>query len=424
MQRCPRLHALRLRTVSVFFSTMLCMAVVVHAEPGSSAPQSATPLLGACQNRQTALWGLCRVDGSAAPPVVAQRFAFIGAAGGGADTDRFPARLHAGDPAGFLDSLGNWAIKPKYTQARPYSEGLAVVSDGDRSAAIDRTGNIVVPWFNGLMYPFSQGLACVVPEGSIRLGLAGRVRQQFFSKPGEDIYGSPWWQIKGRVGFVDTAGRMAIAPRFEPKLNFLTGGCGFGPAGYAAMREDGKEGLIDRQGEWVVAPEYEYLGMVFSGNRKVVALIADRRIEAGLFLDTMERLDGSMVPGQPVRWRETGPLKEAAVSGGLGRALLNQMLFPRWQQQLLNDDVSSHTLAAWVGSVFLSLAAAAAIFRRMRRTNLVLRVIVALTGGAATLAFTFLAGVITLYSTAVFVLLTFGMLIRSYRHKKTRRAAV
>lgn len=419
MQRCQPPHRiLAVMAIPFLWVPLPSSAVVLPATPPPAQPQAAAPPLGACQNRQTGLFGLCRIDGSAAPPVVAQRFAFIGAAGSGTEADRFPARLQPSDPLGYLDSRGEWAVKPQYTQALPFSEGLAVVSDGARFAAIDRSGDIAVPWFEGLMYPFSQGLACVVPGGSIRLGWAGRWRQRLFGSPADDLYAAPWWHLEGRVGFVDTAGRMAIAPRFDPKLNFVTGGCGFSPAGYAAMRQDGQEGLIDRQGRWVIEPRYEYLGMVFSGNRKVVAVIADRLLRPGIFLDTIERLDGGMVPGQPVRWREKTE-QEIVVGGGLGRALLNQLLFPRWQRDLLNDDVSAHTLTAWVGSVVLALGAVVAIFRGMRRSRIGARALLALVVGGATLAFTFLAGVITLFSTAAFGLAAVAVVaVKRWRRRR------
>lgn len=344
------------------------------------------------------------------------------------DSGRFPARAQPGDPMGYIDSTGSWAVEPQYRQALPFSEGLAVVSDGARSAAIDPEGKLVVPWFDGLMYSFSQGLACVVPDGSIRLGWPGRIREKLFGRPGDDPYGAPWWKLQGQVGFVDATGRMAIQPRFEPKLNFLIAGCGFSSAGYAAMRQGGKEGLIDTRGDWVVEPLYDYLGMVFSGNRKVVALIAERLVKPGIFLDTIERLDGSMVPGRSVRWRETGSTQEVVVSGGLARTLLNSVLFPRWQQDLLNEDVSSRTLTAWLGSLVLGIAAAVSVFRRFSLNaalkHTVLRTTVAVAGGVLAVALSFLAGLVTLYCTAGMLLIAAGMTARNWHRRKTANRAV
>ena len=424
MQSCHPPYRIPLAAGKVGMGLLISyLALGALAADDGSRSEATSFVLGACQNRQTAQWGLCRTDGSAAPPIVAQRFSFIGAAGSGSDVDLFPAQERAGDPMGYLDSNGDWAVKPQFRQALPFTEGLAVVSDGVRSAAIDRQGKFVVPWFDGLMYPFSKGLACVVPDGSIRLGWPGRIRQKLLGRPGDDPYAAPWWKLKGRVGFVDATGRMAIQPRFEPRLNFLMAGCGFSSAGYAAMRQAGKEGLIDTRGDWVIEPRYDYLGMVFSGNRKVVALIAERTVKPGIFLDTIERLDGSMVPGKPVRWREAGLTQEVMVSGGLARSLLNSFLFPRWQQDLLNDDVSSRTLAAWLGSLALGVAAAVSVFRRFSLPGAaghsLLRTAAALFVGVSAIALSFLAGLVSLYCTAGLLLITAAMTVRKWQRKKT-----
>jgi len=322
---------------------------------------------------------------------------------------------------GYLDKTGEWAVRPKFSHALPFSEGRAIVSDGSRTAAIDRDGEVVVPWFEGLMYSFSQGLACVIPGGSIRMGLAGRIRQKLFGGSADDLYPAAWWHLRGKVGFADQTGRMVIPPRFEPKLNFVTAGCGFSSSGYAAMRQDGKEGVIDTRGEWVVEPRYDYIGMVFSGNRKVVALIAERVVKPGIFLDTVERIDGSMVPGQPASWRGAGYTQEVMISGGLMRALLNHVMFPKWQRDLLNDDVSSRTLAAWLSSLVFGIATAIVILKMFARGPGVLRTFGATVGGIFAVALSFVAGLLSLYFTAGLGVLAAGMAARKWQAKRFRK---
>ncbi|QHI96545.1 hypothetical protein GT347_00150 [Xylophilus rhododendri] len=372
-----------------------------HAQEGELGKTAVEP----CRSQQTLLWGLCRADGSNAPPVVAQNFEYIGPG-----TVLFPARQRPGEALGYIDSRGQWRVAPKFSIARPFNEGLAVVSDGHRSAAIDEQGQAVVPWFDGLLYSFSQGLACFVPEGRIELGLLGRWRQALAGGPADTPYAAPWWHIEGKAGFLDARGQVVIAPQYEPKLNFLTAGCGFGSAGYAAMRQDGHEGLIDRSGRWIVQPEYDYLGMVFSGNRKVLAMIADRRLQAGVLLDTVERLDGFMGPDGAVRWRDTGPPREQPVQGGLGRALLNQMLFPRWQQDLTNENVSTRMLQAWLGS--LALAACAILWMVKnppgKRRSHAVRAARAVIAAAIVLPLAFLAGLLSSAFLAVMLLAAAG----------------
>ena len=387
------------RGLVALLALAFCTAATARAPALSS---DAARTLEPCQNRGTALWGLCRADGSAAPPVVPQTFAFIGRGG-----PLFPARAAASAPLGYIDGSGQWRIAAQFQTAAPFTEGLAVVGDGARSAAIDDAGKPVIPWFTGLLYPPSQGLLCFVPGGAIEPTWFGRLRRSMFGGPGDDPYPAAWWNITGQAGFMDTAGKTVIAPRFEPKLNFLVGGCGFGSTGYAAMRQDGKEGLIDRTGRWVVPPEYEYLGIVFSGNRKVVAMIADRLLHAGVFLDTVERFDGFMGPDGDVRWRETGPPRESPVAGGLGRAFVNWMLFPRWQQELTNEEVSVRMLVAWVGCVALASWVAWRVWARGPRSAP--RVGGALAAATFTLPLVFLAGLLSIVTVPALALLAVGL---------------
>jgi hypothetical protein len=58
-------------------------------------------------------------------------------------------------------------------------------------------------------------------------------------------------------GFVDAAGKLAIAPQFDAVGDFSEG--------HAAAKRDEKWGLIDKQGKWVVEPAMEEIGPLTSG---------------------------------------------------------------------------------------------------------------------------------------------------------------
>ena len=398
------------------------VAEIALSQPANKSISPGVLAVAPCQNKITALWGLCRDDGSAGPPLTEQKYVSIGAAGTGAEHQIYPARLSPGDRFGYLNAAGRWAIEPQFIIALPFTEGLAVVSDGVNSAAIDSSGALVVDWFEGMLFPYREGLACVVPRGSIRLGVAGEWRKRLFGGGDEKSYASPWWQVRGKTGFIDKTGKVILAPTYEPKLNYLFASCGFNNMGYAAMRLNGKDGLIDRQGRWVIDPKFDYLGIVFSGNRKVLAVVAEQTLKKGVFLDTVERLDGSVDAAGVVTWREPGALREVPVAGGFGRTLFNLLLFPQWQRDLLNDDVSAHTLSAWAGSLGLGTAAALGIWRRgeRRRFNrLLLAAMVAACAGTTVLV-TFLAGVFSLYATAVLII--FAALM-NWRHRHRAKPA-
>lgn len=69
---------------------------------------------------------------------------------------------------------------------------------------------------------------------------------------------SPLWLVreKGKVGYIDGSGEMAIRPRFDDGAAFSDG--------LAAVRQRGKWGFIDTNGKMVVPPRFDVVG-AFSG---------------------------------------------------------------------------------------------------------------------------------------------------------------
>jgi hypothetical protein len=63
---------------------------------------------------------------------------------------------------GYIDRKGNWAIKPQFTDARDFSNGLAAVSlNYEKSGYIDKTGKFVIPPKYNYAGDFEYGFALV-----------------------------------------------------------------------------------------------------------------------------------------------------------------------------------------------------------------------------------------------------------------------
>jgi hypothetical protein len=63
---------------------------------------------------------------------------------------------------GFIDKKGNWAIKPQFTEAKSFSNGLAVVSlNYAKSGYIDKSGKFVIPPKYNYAGDFEYGFALV-----------------------------------------------------------------------------------------------------------------------------------------------------------------------------------------------------------------------------------------------------------------------
>lgn len=128
------------------------------------------------------------------------------------------------DKAGFIDKTGNFVIGQKFSDARPFSEGLAVVYFGeysmhrgyDKAGFIDKTGKLIVePVFDNVK-DFSEGLAAVSKYG--------------------------------KSGFIDKTGKIVIPLQFDYAFSFSEG--------LAVVYINEKYGFIDKTGKIVIEPQF------------------------------------------------------------------------------------------------------------------------------------------------------------------------
>ena len=119
---------------------------------------------------------------------------------------------------GYINEDGKIIITPQFTAATRFSEGLAGVKKRDEKYGfIDTTGNYVIPPKFENVGCFSQGLC------NIKIGK--------------------------KYGYINKSGNIVIKPTLEEAMHFDDNGL-------AIDRKDGKLGLIDNKGVWVVSPEF------------------------------------------------------------------------------------------------------------------------------------------------------------------------
>ena len=67
---------------------------------------------------------------------------------------------------GYMSCTGRWIVQPKYTYARPFSEGLAVVGYKDSAVCmIDTSGNVVLPMVYNHISDCSDGVVVAYSQG-------------------------------------------------------------------------------------------------------------------------------------------------------------------------------------------------------------------------------------------------------------------
>lgn len=171
---------------------------------------------------------------------------------------------------GYVDTEGQVVIEPVYSYAGYFSEGMAVISDGELYGYINKRNQVVIPPRYSGASEFENGYAAV-STGDWQYGTAlwgfidknGRevVRPQFlyaesFTREGRALV---WVQHGDEIvkGFVDTGGRVFIPDDFEICSGFSDG--------LALVRKDELYGYIDAGYSMVIPPQFQYAGSFGDG---------------------------------------------------------------------------------------------------------------------------------------------------------------
>jgi hypothetical protein len=136
-----------------------------------------------------------------------------------------------GSTYGFRDASGKWAIPPRFDFAYSFSEGLAAVRvNNSRGALYDRNGKVIVP-FGAYAYRMLEEDEYLL-DGSTS---STDVRYIYRSDDG------------GR--YITDGQSRHLSQRLDSIMSFSG-------RSYATAELDGKVGLIDRDGKWLIYPRY------------------------------------------------------------------------------------------------------------------------------------------------------------------------
>jgi hypothetical protein len=190
---------------------------------------------------------------------------------------RLPVRL--ADAWGFINGRGELVIPPAFERAGPFAGGLARVRQNGKWGYIDDQGKMMIAAKFDIAQDFSEGLAVVLIRSPKRgkkplyqafyIDTTGR---QAFDKsyetdglrmpihPFSDGLGAVIEPRTLKLGFVDRQGNFAVAPLFAPTLGLPSlppeyAFSGF-RNGFAWVKDEAGEGLIDRKGVFLVHGKY------------------------------------------------------------------------------------------------------------------------------------------------------------------------
>jgi hypothetical protein len=128
---------------------------------------------------------------------------------------------------GYVNEKGKVVIKPRFSVAGTFSEGLATVRDNDSwFYYIDIEGaRIATNSYFRYADDFSEGLAMVQGESSDE-----------------------------KIGFIDGTGKYVILPRFDSYTGRILWNFS---GGLAIVSSNGKLGYIDRSGKFLIEPKFD-----------------------------------------------------------------------------------------------------------------------------------------------------------------------
>ncbi|MFI7549743.1 WG repeat-containing protein [Micromonospora sediminimaris] len=216
------------------------------------------------------LWGYADADGDMVVPAryaEAQPFREGLAWVRGPQSDRWSLINLAGDPV----------LGPTYLAARPFSDGLAwVVRDESGWHAVDTTGEVAVPPGFADVRPFHKGVAVVRREGWGAVDRTGRIvvptrYHGFHTTLADGHYvdgfteeGLAVVDLAGRKGVVDRNGQVIVAPAHPALL--------IHPVAFLATNSAGNWGALDRRGESLIDPMFHHPSAVVA---EIDGLLAD-----------------------------------------------------------------------------------------------------------------------------------------------------
>ena len=183
---------------------------------------------------------------------------------------------------GYINTKGQWVIQPQFYKAYNFSNGLAAVETGGGPlttiyAYINTQGQIVIP--DGQYYNLND----FADNGLAAVEIIGKDNVAFIDKQGnivKSIENGKYAKVFGNNGLVplrvedkncqqelwgyaDTSGNFVIPPQFANAEAFASNGLAVAqPFDTKNCRKDvyassSIKGYIDSRGQWVIPPQYE-----------------------------------------------------------------------------------------------------------------------------------------------------------------------
>lgn len=174
---------------------------------------------------------------------------------------------------GLIDSIGNWKLEPKYDDLRIFGNttiGLIGAKIGTKWGFISKSGNWVIrPQFEDISSQFYNGITVAKLNG--KFGLINEKGGWNLKPKHEAIqvasnFGLFAFKDDGKWGLYNSLKQTFLTPsKFDRAPVFSVG------SKFSVASINWKAGMIDQNGDWLLEPQYEVIGVVPNADGTVMA---------------------------------------------------------------------------------------------------------------------------------------------------------
>ena len=153
---------------------------------------------------------------------------------------------------GYINTQGEIIIEPKYEGTYDFHEGLGAFLLNDKFGFMNKEGEHIISNEYEDVADFSEGLCAVQKNGKWGyINNTGEIVIPFNFDVVRDFHQgfAAVSQGSNKVGYIDKNGDWLVEPEFYNALDFKNG--------YAIINKNGKLGFINLQGEIIIEPQYE-----------------------------------------------------------------------------------------------------------------------------------------------------------------------
>ncbi|WDF63583.1 WG repeat-containing protein [Flavobacterium sp. KACC 22763] len=181
---------------------------------------------------------------------------------------------------GLIRNDGTFAVEPKYSAAREFSDGLAAVKENGKWGFIDNTGAFVIPATFDSAKDFSSGI-CAIEKDAV---------WHYINKSGEIVNGNPksdklfdfhdgvaFFRQNDKVGLINNKFEIVLAPKYDVIRAFYKG--------YARVALNDKWGIIDTTGKEIAEVVYDEIGDGFNNTTWAKKGKAYGLVHNGVFIE-------------------------------------------------------------------------------------------------------------------------------------------